>query len=231
MQFRGEPGDEISSNGVYLNTTVPTGFKVTNAIWLHSFENDPQTVELLGASNRRVITLTNGANARISGFTVRNGTGADGGGGIYMTAGTVSTCIIRNNSTGNGKDGGGGYMTAGLVTDNRIEANWGKRNGGGVYMSGGSLIRCVIVTNTGAGPAVQDESSSGLIKDCTIIGHTPRAITTLNANIIGCTFISNSVTGNYDLGGALIVPSGIVDRCTFLYNGESSIGRVVPMPR
>ena len=51
-------------------------------------------------------------------------------------------------------------------------------------------------------------AGEALIRDCTIIGHITRAMTTVNANIIGCTFISNSVDGNWDLGGSLIVPSG-----------------------
>ena len=75
-----------------------------------------------------------GADALVEGFTITNGhawsaTREDdfGGGGVYMTAGTVKNCAIIGNLCTNG-NGGGVYATGSdsLITDCRVIANVSK---------------------------------------------------------------------------------------------------------
>ena len=72
------------------------------------------------------------------------------GGGIFMTAGLVTHCIITNNVSnpysGTPTDGGGGVRMSGgvlancLVARNRIGIS-GFTTGGGVKLAGGSIVK------------------------------------------------------------------------------------------
>lgn len=86
--------------------------------------------------------------------------GDEAGGGVYLFAGTVSTCNIHNNKTSglNGEDsesrGGGAYIgqeentTSPLIINCVIANNTSANSGGGVFiLNGGDIINCTVVNN------------------------------------------------------------------------------------
>jgi hypothetical protein len=80
------------------------------------------------------------------------------GGGVYMSGGLVTRCVITNNVLDpySGSQGGAGVRLAGgtlancLVARNRI-GNVKSVLGGGVYMTGGALVYCTVADNSLAG--------------------------------------------------------------------------------
>jgi hypothetical protein len=114
-------------------------------------------------------------------ITNNGGDNVDGG-GVYMSAGTVSNCIIRSNKKPDGSgDGGGVYASGGLITHCQITDNTSKGgdgNGGGVYMSGATVRNCLIQGNKnlynaapyGKGGGVY--LNSGVIESCTIVSNS-----------------------------------------------------------
>ena len=101
-----------------------------------------------------------GANALVENCVIDGNTTVKGndqlekGGGVYMTAGTVSGCVITNNTS---NSGGGVYMTGGtlensLVAHNKLQYmdrdNTTMGTGGGVWNSNGTIAGCTIVFNS-----------------------------------------------------------------------------------
>lgn len=86
--------------------------------------------------------------------TVRGNDQLEKGGGVYLTAGIVSGCVITNNTS---NSGGGVYMTGGtlensLVAHNKLQYmdrnNTTMGTGGGVWNSNGTIAGCTIVFNS-----------------------------------------------------------------------------------
>ncbi len=91
--------------------------------------------------------LLSHADALAEGFIVRNGR-ATYGGGIYMSAGTVSNCVITSCTALS--YGGGVFMHAGCrLLDSILSNNTALTNdAGGVYLNmGGVVDRCTVVSN------------------------------------------------------------------------------------
>lgn len=147
-----------------------------------------------GANAHRVISIS-AAGAVLDGLTITNGYAEDGG-GVWLTAGTVTNCVLSGNyaeTSGGGilADGqgvvanctiagnraglwGGGVMGRdgsvvrnGLIHDNRAE-NYG---GGINFIDTASAANCFIVRNRswGGGGVKID---NGLLRNCTIIDNT-----------------------------------------------------------
>lgn len=117
-----------------------------------------------------VVRFENAENnqAIIEGFTLRGGTGKPGavtrGGGIFISAATpiIRSCIIRNNTAG---QGGGIYVTdapSGVQIQNTIIAVNSANFGGGLYcvISNPSVKNCTIVSNS-AGEALVGTQGGG----------------------------------------------------------------------
>ncbi|MBN1280242.1 MAG: choice-of-anchor D domain-containing protein [Candidatus Thermoplasmatota archaeon] len=87
-------------------------------------------------------TITNGYNSYVSGSAQYFG------GGILMTSGTVTQCIIRNNNAGGG---GGGISSTGdgHITNSFIVDNSARGFGGGIYAQASvSIENCLIQGNS-----------------------------------------------------------------------------------
>ena len=126
------------------------------------------------------------------------------GGGFYITGANavVSNCVIRNCSAPSRSDGLGGgiYLTAGTITHTIVEGCSGIGNGGAVYATGAdaALRWCTVtgcVSTTSGKTTIQIEGASAL--NCLIARNkstTGTTVALLGATIDSCTIASNSAS-------------------------------------
>ena len=220
------PGRVIVAAGAYRCPTVWTyitrpveaiaedGPSVT---FLQGWNHQNATGWNSGGSNgkkHRVLCVHND-KAVISGFTIEKGwwdsydNGDSGCGGLWLYAGTITNCVIRN--TQGTDDSGAVRQQGGLITHCELYGNkCGRSNNGGagqgaaIHISAGTLEHCVITNNTlpnssGAGAV---RNSGGTIRHC---------------------LIADNVAGGAAGGGlGLYQTSGTTEFCEFRRNGVRS---------
>lgn len=132
------------------------------------------------------------------------------GGGIYMSGGLVSNCVIRLNAANplqayaGRPDGGGVYMTAGRIMNSFITDNFadggithpyggtGDGLGGGLYMTGGELINTVVARNWTHAEGGGVYMTGGRILHATIAYNSTR-LTNSAGLFLGGGVVSNSI--------------------------------------
>jgi hypothetical protein len=189
-----------------------------------------------------VLTLQAGAsNAWVKGFTIRDGvTKLDygGGAGILMAGGTVSNCVVRNNSAERGDPGyytyGGGIrMSGGLVVDSTIVSNaapsFFSGNGAGIYMSGGTVLRCLVMSNACTGSSDGGYSWGGggvyMTNNCQVLNSIIRDNNARRGGGVWMgsgTLLRNCLVADQTLGGGVYVTGGSVENCTIVGNNGYS---------
>ncbi len=233
------------SNGVFA---VGAELILNAPIHLRSV-NGPETAVLrrnTAAGHLRIATLAH-AGAILDGLTVRDGFNtldgdAIGGGGIYMTAGAVRNCLVRDNvrdtqnvSGAPHARGGGVFMTGGLLTNcvvasNRAGPGGHLRNsyGGGVYATGGTIRECRLVGNEargrGNGAWGGEVYGGGLY----FVTGSPQAINCLVvSNVVRRTF-NAAGNGSTERGGGVCMSVGSLYNCTVAdnvgYYGTLTVG-------
>jgi parallel beta-helix repeat protein len=153
-----------------------------------------------------------GPDARLDGFTIRNGKAASGG-GICCSGG--SPTIVNNTVTANSatSTGGGIYGSASsmVVANNTVTSNEAP-TGGGIYCTAGSpLIRDnLIARNLGGG--VYSFSSSAMLLGNTIAGNTASQ----GGGGIRCQgSVAGTIANNVIVGNSAMVGGGIwCNSCT-----------------
>jgi len=166
-----------------------------------------------GVLNTRVLEVQSGAvGAVVSGLTICDGnrTGHyEEGSGIRMLAiGTITNCIIRNNTLdGSYTKGAGISMTAGLVVNSQIINNsakdsWWGTSGGGIYLGGGEVRNCTI-TNNSSGTRISGTAAGG--------GGVYGAA---NTRLVNCLLAFNMS----DYGAGYRGAGGLVENCTIAGN-------------
>ena len=176
---------ELSRNGdsVLVGPGVYTGRVDFQGKTLTIESTDgPDVTTLDGAGRGSVVTIANseGPNAVLSGFTIRNGFATYGGGiTIENASPIIRSCVITQNSASTG----GGISVRGasrpvlqnlFLTDNRATDA-----GGGMAITAGAvpaINRNQITANTAGayGGGIYVESSSPEISQCTISGNSAR---------------------------------------------------------
>src|SRR5882724_3687754 len=209
------PGDEIIvTNGTYaaggraLSGTMTNRVSITNSVFVHSV-NGPAVTIIQG---RQLGGITNGdgaircvllaGSAALSGFTLTQGATRSAGsyvfeqsgGGLWISGGVVSNCVIAGNASGG--SGGGAYQpsTGGLVNNCVLANNFcsslvASNFGGGAQCN---LVNCTVTNNRapwGGGLGL------GSAINCTISGNSATngggvAI----GNITNCT-VSGNIAG------------------------------------
>ena len=205
------------SNGVYsISSTLTVDYPAT----VVGVGGPSNTVVQPSGGTMRVLILSD-PNALLSGLTIRNGSYGPGG-GVNMSAGTISNCIISGNTVGYNSTGGGGIYMSGanaLVVASTIENNnLGQDNyGGGIRMTAGLVRNCVIRNNaagvgTSGGGGVY--ASGGTIRNCLICSNSALLA---GANAYGggvwggslenCTVSSNMATDGGGIYGSTVTNS------------------------
>jgi hypothetical protein len=103
-----------------------------------------------------------------------------GGGNLYMMAGLVLGCELRNGAAQGNQGGGNVLMTGGRLESCLLAGGNGNGTyGGGLRINGGSAVNCTIFGNTGT-------SSSGVF-----VGKTGNSYT---AQVVNCVIVDNDYT-------------------------------------
>jgi len=110
------------------------------------------------------------------------------GGGIGMSAGRVSRCVIKNCEVANHNvyaHGSAIYASGGLVEDCLIRLNKCQNSGGAVYLAGTiTLLNCTVTENTGSSYAdVYVNSDNASVVNCAIFGNVASSDTTGHGHV------------------------------------------------
>ncbi len=137
-----------------------------------------------------------------------------GGGVMFDCLGSVSNCVISNNSSGSFAGGLAlyGWYGKGVVTDCIIRDNFCNEVGGGIYCSYGGIIqRSIIIGNTsGSGGGIRCDTGC-TIQNCVVAynqaNYAGGVIYSSSSKIQNCTVIGNTATnavgGVHGSGGNL----------------------------
>lgn len=114
---------------------------------------DRDTVILDFANNCRGVTVSH-KDAVLRDITIYRGAHASAGGGVSISAGTVTNCLIKNcwTTTYQNRGGGGAYLSGGMLVDSEITGcyvNGLYGHGNAVYLAGGTVRGCDIHNNDG----------------------------------------------------------------------------------
>lgn len=231
------------SNGVYaaggsvVHGDLTNRVTLTRAISMQSV-NGPVVTSILGIGSYgldavRCAYVTNGA--LLAGFTLVGGsTRVEGaveatrGGGVWVeSGGTVSNCVMSNNSAYNG-GGGVACNFGGLVLSCVINGNGVYEDGGGIYCHfGGVISNCTVINNNafnGGGVACH---SGGTIKACLIAGNSAMLYGGGIYNFTGgmeenCLILSNRCLTSG--AGIALNAGGAVHNCTVCENVSDYLG-------
>jgi predicted outer membrane repeat protein len=168
------PGDEVVvASGTYMRyTRVDIDFN-GEAIVLRS-ESGPENCVIDGGGvNWPVFFFTSmeTANAKVIGFTIRNGQFISGG-AVYCSSSSPNfkNCIFENNSVTS--YGGAVYCNDGSPTfiNCTFDSNSAKQGGAVCYSAGSpTFINCVMTRNSaGSGGAIFVQNSNGSLVHCTL---------------------------------------------------------------
>ncbi len=208
----------LISNGFYQLTTQVS---LTASVSVRGFGNR-ESVIVDGGDSTRCFDL-NHANACVCNLTITNGRAGDGG-GVYITSGAVSNCLITGNTATNSNTtsagGGGVYLgTSGQLYDSWVIGNIvtnqsGYIRGGGIFISGASALasNCLIAGNSSYGATAQYSGGGGV--GIYMFGRVERCV------------ISNNYSSSHGGGmhfatrfGIQIAACDIVDNITPGYGG------------
>jgi hypothetical protein len=174
----------------------------------------------------------------LSGLTIKGGSEPSHlswGGGINMTAGLVSNCIVRDCSAGGA--GGGIYLNGGTVTHctfaTNLSVEWQHGKGGGAFIQAGLVENCFFDRNRttswlgGGGVYV----AGGLVRNCLIAGNTADCSQNTESDgggayVAGGRMENCTLAGNWaeDAGGGLVSAGGGVTNCIAFANTASATG-------
>ncbi len=141
---------------------------------------------------------TEGGVCVVSGFTIRNGKGIDGGGICGGIAADHSNATIRNNViAGNSAQNGGGLAYCdGLIRNNLIYGNSATGDGGGVYKCDGVNESNLIVGNSAVYGGGGLDHCGGVIRNDTICdnsaGWCGGGVWSCGAAIVNCIMWGNT---------------------------------------
>jgi hypothetical protein len=149
--------------------------QITDDVEINGLGPDDLAIDAGGAS--RVMAVTNGADAEITGLRLTDGN-ADRGGGLRNYAGSttvLSNVLIDGNQASNNYDTGAGVHNAGdlTVTDSRITGNagtGGSAYGGGFRNTSGAVLS--ILRSTISGNTARDGGAIYNNGDVTIVDST-----------------------------------------------------------
>lgn len=163
------------------------------------------------------------------------------GGGVFVTDGTVTNCLIEKNwalrvggshgGSGQGVGMQGGRVVDCMIRENRAIVTTGTQPsfGGGVYLQAGLLERCLVVSNAigyrGGGVYIGDPPAGAApaeVRDCGILGNVAYkdrcgGIYAATNAIVRNTLVANNSSTNSNGGGVYWV-NGTLESVTVARN-------------
>jgi len=200
----------LASGGLYTLTAADNGangLPRINADGGHALiiKGSGATIQrstAVGTPNFRIFYINTGAQADISGLTIRNGNLVAHGGAIYVDGEDAPTSLILSSCTlfGNTGDYGGAIYNDGYADGPKFGASL-------------TVINCTFWSNRGTqyGGAIWNDGSFG----------------SANLTVYGCTFRSNSAmldTGAIQHDGFGGMATGSISNSTFVLNGAGRNG-------
>jgi hypothetical protein len=222
----GTVGTVYVSNGSY-SVSVP--IIISNNITLRSVNGrDATTIYRYLTSGSNVLILTSTAtNALVDGFTITNGNN-----GVWMNAGVLQNCTIRNCSAA-GMGQGGLYVGNATVQDCLILDNQ-TRQAGGAKLAGaqGVIRRCTFAGNYssagGGGSGGGLEITAGLVEQCVITSNSAGTATGGGVYLNGGGVLRNCLvsgnTANSFGAGVYMTGNGSIQNCTIVDNAGTNVG-------
>jgi hypothetical protein len=204
------------TNGSYRLTntiTIATNFAICSV-------NGPDATILYrdsSAGSFRMVSMGH-SNAVVSGFTLTNGSLNGSGTAFYLSAGTVSNCVITKCTTGSGYGYAPVCLNGGLVTSCVMSNNTG--GDGGAAVSGGIMQDCIIVTNAGSNVGAL-QVAGGVARRCRIMRNSltsVQAVYLVGGRVENCLIYGNAGGGVFMGGG-----SPCLVNCTVAGNSASSL--------
>jgi len=206
-----------------------------------------------GSSAGRVFTLSN-AGASLENLTVKNGkvTNADiSGANVYMTAGAVTNCVVRDGQGGENKPNYGCniYMTGGTVVDSLLiggrNVNQGRSAVGyQIYATGGHVLRTefkdgVWTSGSETRGSICAVALAGAVifENCYLrnlqsyynstyyatSGQGALNVSSASAKVVNCTIVGNkSMSGATHCGGIYLSAAATVVNCVVYKNVGST---------
>ncbi len=218
----------LVSNGVYF---LEAELAVSKGVRLVGAAGTEQT-SIDGKASVRCLNISH-SNAVVTGFTISNGSANSAvyGGGVYISAGMLRDCRVKENV---GLHGGGVCLNGPLARVERcsIFNNLSERDtsygGGGVLIrESGALIECSIISNRcpnyGGGVFVEQ---NGFISNCVIFAnaglygggiHLKMEGVVANSTI-ACNAATNQGGGMYCYYGAAASGEAVIENCRIISN-------------
>lgn len=175
-------------------------------------------------------------NAVIKNCTIHFNESYEGhGGGIAFCEGTISNCIITDNSAywpGFRAYGGGLYKCNAKIENCIISDNTATMMGGGLYECHGTITNCIISDNSAGWNGGGFFNCDGTITNCVISGNYAYEFAGgmyhCSGTISNCTVVNNSTStgGTYRKGGGLYKCSGNINSC-IVWGNYAAIGSQV----
>ena len=205
------------------STLSETGFRINSAVTVCGETDDPKDVEIVDqVSGKRAFSLLHEgarvANLTISGVGLQSNDGGEGG-HVWMSAGCVENCIIRDGTVGYGGTKGGNVLMSGgrlvrcQILDGKASPEAHKTPasyGGGVYASGGTIDTCLVANNQ----AMFYSKCGGI--------YVAGAATVLNCTLIGNQPPPKSAADETSAGIWVASSDATVANCVFYDNGDGS---------
>ncbi len=211
-------GTVMVSNGVYqsgtrvLYGTSTNRVAVTKPLTLQSVNGAAATI-IDGGNSVRCLYLTNHDSA--TGFTLRNGTQANGGGVLCESSDDIlSDCVLIGNSSPPDFTSGGG-ANGGVFNRCTFTGNSCSYNGGGAVNA--TLNSCVLTNNGRA--SYGGAAANCTLNNCLVAGNTAA----WGGALSGCTINNSVVAGNAaDVGGGGAGYFATFNNCTIVSNSAPS---------
>ena len=221
LSENGETRTTTVSNGVYA---LPVELTLAGPLRLVSLNGPSDTVLNRSGASMRLATLSH-ADALLAGFTVTNGNLGQEGAGVYVSAGTISNCVVAS-CTGNRSSavylaGTNSLMTHSLLRNNSDGGNSGGC-GGVKLVTGGRLLYSSILRSSpgseASGISALVMSGKSLASHCIISNCTMAA----NKNSIVASVQSDSILRNclitQNAGRGVHITGGFLENCTISRN-------------
>ncbi len=199
------PDDQVLVNdGVYQagwrvsNDGVTNRLLVTKAVSLQSVNGAAMTL-INGGGTMRCVYLSSAAT--LAGFTLTNGTAANGG-GLYSTSTNpvLSNCVLINNLAVSGGGAYSGTLNNCTLSGNRCPGTGG--NGGGANLS--VLNNCTLSSNLTGTPYPGSSGSSWgggaatcMLSNCTLSGNSSYGAGAHGGGALNSTLNRCTLSGNF----------------------------------